>query len=119
MARKPPSGNGSSTNRFPGAYAHVLQKRCEMEAHMAISAVSNYLLLADDEVPAWERAKAERAAALVRERTGRPVNAMSHDLPRGLPSPFENYPVGGQRSFRVLPTDEIRLVPRQSSSRSA
>jgi hypothetical protein len=112
MARRPASSNGHSTNRFPGAYAHVLHKLCEQDAHQAISAVSNYLLLADDEVEAWERAKAERAAALRRERIGKPLNCQSYMLPRNLPPPFD----GGRRCFVVYPDDTIALKSWKSGT---
>jgi hypothetical protein len=110
MARRPPpSSNGHSTNRFPGAYAHVLHKLCE-RAHKAMSAVSDYLLLeADEEIEAWERAFAERKAALRRERNGKPLTAQSYMLPRNLPSPFGD----GRRCVVVNPNDTITLKPRQ------
>jgi hypothetical protein len=116
MARRPPpSSNGHSTNRFPGAYAHVLHKLCEHDAHKAMAAVSDYLLLADEEVPAWHRANAERKAALMAERNGKAIRVQAYMLPLGLRAPFDRWPSGGQRGlFVVTPDDEIRLVPRES-----
>jgi len=100
--------DGHITIRCPGAYLRVLRKRCEEDAH---AAAPDYLLLADSEIPAWERDNAERAAALLRERTGKPVNAQSYMLPDGLPPPFDHWPRGGggRRSFVVSPDDTITL----------
>jgi hypothetical protein len=99
--------NVHSTIRCPGAYAHALRKVCERDA--AIGAPC-YLTLADVDAPAWHRANAERVAALLPERTGKPVNAQSHI---GLQPPFDHWPRGGSRgSFMVTPDDVITFKPR-------
>src|ERR1700756_2514080 len=100
MARRPALSNGHSTNRLPGAYAHVLQLVCERDAHRSMDCV---LILDDSELAEWDQVNAALVAALVRERTGKPVNAHSAYLPPGLPSPFAKFPVGGQRCFPVTP----------------
>ena len=79
-----------------------------------MKAAPSYLLLADGEEREWERANVERAAALMRQRAGQPVNAMSGQLPQGLPSPFGRWPRGPQQGFVVTPDDQITLKPRES-----
>jgi hypothetical protein len=100
------TANGATSIRVPGAYLHALHTRCEEQAHMSMP---EYLTLADAEIPAWEREKAARVAALMAERTGRPTSARSADLPSKLPAPFDNWPVGRQRTFTVDVDDTITL----------
>ena len=103
--------NGHSTIRCPGAYAHALHKVCERDA--AIGAPC-FLTLANEDVPAWHRGNAERVAALMAERNGKPVNCQSYMLPDGLQPPFDQWPLGGSRgSFTVTPDDVIRFKPRE------
>lgn len=111
MGRRPTTTNGHSTDRFPGAYVHVLQKRCEEELYDGSLALTD---APSEELEADERDYRRRVAALVarRRRAGEPVIARSSDLPPGLPSPFENWPRGGQRSFTVTADDRIALRHR-------
>ena len=96
--------NGSGTGRFSGAYAYVLQKICERDAHNSMPCI---LDLGDSEWDNWDRMLAEKVAALIAERNGKPLRVMSHMLPPNLPPPYER---GGRRRFIIEPTDEIRLV---------
>lgn len=116
MARKPPSANGirggSYRAHYPGAYAQVLDEVCSEQA----ADPDAYLQASGDplDLIEYEEAEAERKAALLRERAGRPVSCRSYQLPRVGSSPFERFPRDGQRSFLVFPNDEIVLQPRQS-----
>ncbi len=94
--------NGSGTGRFPGTYAYVLQKICERDAYMSMPCI-----LDRQDWDNWEQEKAEKVAALIAERNGKPLRVMSHMLPPNLPPPYER---GGRRRFIIEPTDEIRLV---------
>ncbi|OBJ86510.1 hypothetical protein A5640_11130 [Mycobacterium asiaticum] len=97
---------------MPGAYEYVLQRRCELEAEMAMQAdLSIPSVLEDDyDEAVWEREKAARVAALMDERRGQPLRVQSWQLPPGLPPPFEHWPRGGgRRSFIVTPDDQIEL----------
>jgi hypothetical protein len=105
------NADGLMTTHEPGAYASVLQKVC---AEIAQGEQGNAVLL-DDETALDEQQEqcAQRTAELMRERHGKPVNCRSYQLPSGLHAPFEGFPVGGQRCFRVMPDDTIILKPRE------
>jgi hypothetical protein len=100
------TGNGHRVIRCPGVYAALLQKRCEQDAFSG----GEYLVASDDPVrlAAFEQQRAERTAALMAERDGKPVTACSSDLPPGLPVPFDR-PRGRQRSFVVSSDDTVTL----------
>jgi|SRR6516225_1754220 hypothetical protein len=109
MPRSRPSGvtaNGHTTIRSPGAYLHVLQKMCRERTHDCEYALTDCTA---EEAAQCERENERRAAALMAERMGEPLNAQSYMLPDGLPAPFERFPVGRQRCFRVEPDDTITL----------
>jgi hypothetical protein len=100
------TSNGHNTIRRRGAYRHVLGIVCERDAS---AAADNYLLLDVSQIPAWEKANAQRMAALMRERSGEELSAQSYMLPPNLPIPFDNWPRGCQRSFSVTCDDVITL----------
>ena len=100
------TNNGHNTIRRRGAYRHVLGEICERDA---LACAVSFLTLDDEEIPGWERANAQRKAALMRERSGEDLSAQSHMLPANLPVPFDSWPRGCQRSFTVRPDDTIAL----------
>jgi hypothetical protein len=107
-----PNPDGAMGTIEPGAYAYALGKLCEQDA---LKAAPDCLTLADEGFEAWHRGNAERKAALMAERNGKPIRVQACMLPGGLHAPFNRWPSGGQRGlFVVTPEDEIRFVPRQS-----
>lgn len=117
MARRPPEGNGlrdAMRVHVPGCYIQILDKSCSEKAHSG----EDYLTASADPLNAleFEWRVAERKAALMAEGNGRPVRCQSHDLPSRIGSPFERFPLDGQRQFVVFPNDEIVLQPRQLRS---
>jgi hypothetical protein len=100
------TANGHNTIRRRGAYRHVVKEICERDA---MAAADNYLLLDESQIPAWEKANAQRMTALMRERSGEDLSAQSYMLPPDLPVPFDNWPRGCQRSFSVTCDDVIAL----------
>jgi hypothetical protein len=105
-----PNTNGQMSIYEPGAYRHALERKCDQDAE---AAAADYLLLETDaELAAWHEANAERKAALMAERNGKPIKVQAYMLPQGLHAPFERWS-SPQRSFRVDPDDRITLLPRK------
>ncbi len=106
--------DGDMAIHEPGAYQHVLDRKCDQDAH---SAPADYLLAeTDEQLAAWHEAKAQRKAALIAERSGKPIKVQAYMLPRGLSAPFERWTGGEHRMFVVTPDDTITLVPRETRS---
>jgi hypothetical protein len=93
-----------------GVYTSVLQKLCEQAAYEPYAAL---LCETDEQMERWRREHELRTAALMRERSGQPLIAHSGHLPDGLPSPFEQFPQGGQRGFAVTPDDVVTFHPSE------
>ena len=60
-----------------------------------------------DELAEIDRKLAARVEELLQQRRGKPIPAISPDLPDGLPPPFEKFPRTGGREFEISPTDVI------------
>lgn len=106
-----PNTDGPVSIYEPGAYRHVLERKCGQDAE---AAAADYLLLETDaELAAWHEANAERKATLMAERNGKPITVQAYMLPQGLHAPFERWS-RPQRSFRVDPADTITLIPREA-----
>ena len=106
-----PNTNGQMSIYEPGAYRHALERKCEQDAE---AAAADYLLLETDaELAAWHEANAERKAALMAERNGKPITVQAYMLPQGLRASFERWS-RPHRSFRVDPTDTITSIPREA-----
>jgi hypothetical protein len=114
MGRKPPGVilNGDKVIHVPGAYAEVLQTVC------AEAVEDSYASLAaeESEAASVRREEVARIAQLMRERSGEPVGCTSYQLPDGLPTPFEHWPPGAQRTFTVTPDDVVTLRPRPTGT---
>lgn len=120
MARRPPTAptNGHTTKHIPGVYWQILRQLCEQRVYESMSMC--WLLASGDpeSLEKWEAEHAERMAAELAERAGKPLRVRSSQLPKGLPPPFEKWPRGGggQRSFIVTADDQITLRTTQLRS---
>jgi hypothetical protein len=116
MARRPApvTTNGHRTHHVPGVYEQVLRKLCDQRVSDAIR--PDWLVASDspEQLAKWEAEYAERMAAELQERAGKPVRVQGWMLPRGLPPPFNG---AGRRLFVVGPDDVISL--HQTSTKSA
>jgi hypothetical protein len=103
--------DGQMTMHEPGAYEHVLHAVCVRVAQEE----SGNAVLTDDgpDLAGINGQIAQRTAELMEQRRGETLICQSHQLPSGMHAPFEGFPVGGQRCFRVDPDDTIVLKPRE------
>jgi hypothetical protein len=92
--------NGHNAISWPGVYLHVLEQVCREQV------ADPYVGLTDRDLAEGELEQAVEVAALMAQREGEPVHALSYHLPDGMPPLFRQWPV---RSIVVTVDDRVTL----------